>query len=428
MSRLLISLMLILISTQVVFADALSPVEKQIRDNVISQQQLQLQLLEKLTNINSGTTNPKGVQQIGELLRPEFEKLGFKTYWINEPKSMHHAGTLFAVKSGKGKKILLIGHLDTVFAPESEFQKYILRKNSAKGPGVLDDKGGVIVLLFALKALQSAHALDNANITVALTGDEEESGKPTAISRKPLIDVAKTSAIALDFECAITLDTATIARRGIASWMITTHGNEAHSATIFQKDVGDGAIFEMARILNTMHRQMEGKQYVTFNPGTIIGGTTINYDNKTAQGNAFGKTNVVSKIAAANGDYRFLTAKQKKDFEDQLTFIVKQNLPGTKSEVAFQEGIPAMSPTEGNVKLLNLYSAVSDDLGQGKIVALEPGLRGAGDISHVAAFVPQNLGGLGPIGLGSHSVAETIELNSLPIQTQRAALLIYRLQ
>lgn len=421
-------LLLLSLLTTCTFANGLSQTELSIKEVVVQQQASQLTLLEKLSNINSGTTNPDGVYKVGELLRPALSALGFKTYWVNEPASMHHAGTLIAEKTGKLKsKLLLIGHLDTVFAPDTTFQTFELKQHSAKGPGVLDDKGGVLVMLYALKALQANHVLKDATITIVLTGDEEESGKPTSISRKPLFEAAEGTDYALDFESAITLDTGTIARRGIASWMITTHGNESHSATIFQKDVGDGAIFEVARILNTMHRQMESTPFVTFNPGTILGGTSINYDNKTAEGTAFGKTNVVAKTAAVNGDYRFLTAKQKQDFEDQVRFIVKQHLPGTKSEVVFRPGIPAMPPTQNNLYLLQKYSAVSEDLGQGKISPLDPGQRGAGDISHIAQLVPANLAGLGPVGIGSHSIIEAVELNSLPIQTERAAILIYRL-
>jgi glutamate carboxypeptidase len=86
-----------------------------------------------------------------------------------------------------------------------------------------------------------------------------------------------------------------------------------------------------------------------------------------------------------------------------------------------------MPPTENNMKLLEQYSMVSSDLGQGIVKPFPAGKRGAGDISHIAGLVSANLVGLGPIGMGTHSVIETMELNSLPIQSQRAALLMYRL-
>lgn len=410
-----------------VFA-ALTPQEIQIRDDVLHQDKAQLNWLERLVNINSGTANLKGVRQVGELLIPEFEKMGFKTRWVEEPPNMKRAPTLIAERKGdQGKRLLLISHLDTVFPKNSSYQKFQLNKNSAKGPGVLDDKGGLVVVLFALKALHNAHALENTNITVVMTGDEEDSGKPTSISRKPLIDVAKESDIALDFESAITINTATIARRGISNWTIESSGNESHSATIFQKDVGTGAIFELARILQTMRIKYATEKYLSFNPGLILGGTRINYDNATAIGDAFGKQNVVAKKGMIKGDFRFLSVQQKEEFEKNMRALVKQSLPGTKSTIVFEDGIPAMQPTKSNLALLKQYSQASQDLGLGTIVPLDAGLRGAGDISHVAAIVPANLAGLGPLGWGAHSVIESVELSSLPIQTERAAILIYRL-
>ncbi|HHF7366786.1 TPA: M20/M25/M40 family metallo-hydrolase [Legionella bozemanae] len=221
---------------QIANANNLTSVEKQITQYITTQSQEQLSLLEQLVNTNSGTTNLKGIYEVGNRVRQQLDQLGFKTFWVNEPPAMHRAGTLVAQRTGnKGKKLLLIGHLDTVFPTDSPFQYFERQGDVATGPGVIDDKGGVVVILYALKALQEMHALDNANITVILTGDEEDSGKPTSISRKPLIDAAKNSDIALDFEWSITADTATIARRGIAHWTIETQGNEAHSSEIFQK-------------------------------------------------------------------------------------------------------------------------------------------------------------------------------------------------
>ena len=417
-----------LLSAHVSMAAALSPIENKISVEVVAQQEQQRALLEKLVNINSGTTNPEGVRQIGEMLRPMFTQLGFTTRWVEEPADMHKAGTLIAERRGnKGKRVLLIGHLDTVFPNDSKFQRFELHQQSAKGPGVLDDKGGLVVMLYALRALQAVHALDATTLTIVLTGDEEDSGKPTSISRKPLIEAAHNMDVALDFEPTITLPTATIARRGITNWTIEAHGNESHSATIFQTGVGFGAIFELARILNTMRTQLLGEKGLVFNPGLVLGGTKINFDKVASQGSAFGKQNVVAKTAIAKGDFRFLTFGQKKSFETRLTSIVQQSLPGTKSSVTFEDGIPSMSPTAANLELLNKYSAVSVDLGQAPIKPLDATVRGAGDISHIASIVPANLAGLGPMGMGTHAMMEMVELRSLPIQTQRAALLIYRL-
>lgn len=417
-----------LLSFSAAKASSLSVVEEKISDYITQQKDKQLSLLEKLVNINSGTTNISGVYQVGEILRLQFEQLGFKTQWVSTPANMHRAPTLIATHvGGVGKKILLIGHLDTVFPKDSLFQRFKRDGNMASGPGVIDDKGGVVVILYALKALQAAGVLGDTSITVVLTGDEEDPAKPITISRKALFEAAKGSDIALDFEWASTSHTAAIARRGIATWMLQTQGSEAHSSEIFQASVGDGAIFELTRILNTMRIALSTEKYLSFSPGLILGGTTVDDDKNNSQGKAFGKNNVLAKVAIARGDLRFLTIQQKLNAENKIIAIAKEHLPGTTAVIYFQDGIPAMPPSSGNIALLEKYSRVSDELGYGAVKALDPGLRGAGDISYIASRVSGSLVGLGALGTGAHSTKETLNLDSLPIQTQRAALFVYRI-
>ncbi|MFC3907696.1 M20/M25/M40 family metallo-hydrolase [Legionella dresdenensis] len=409
-------------------AKPLTAQEKLIAEHITQQASNQLSLLEKIANINSDTANVAGVRQVGSVLRPEFEQLGFKVRWVEEPAEMKRAPTLVAERKGNsGKRVLLIGHLDTVFSKDSPFQTFTRVGDKARGPGVIDDKGGDVIILYALKALAAAHVLDNTTITVVLTGDEEDSGKPAAISRKPLFEAARQSDIALDFECAITADTATIARRGISQWTVKTTGNETHSSEIFRKVSGYGANFELARILNTMVSRLASEKYLSFNPGLILGGTIVGYDKQLSSGKAFGKENVIAKTALAKGDLRYLTPVQRDHAKAAMKQIVKTNLPGTTAEISFEDGIPSMPPTAENIRLLEVYSQASDDLGYGKVKALDPGIRGAGDISYIAGIVKANLVGLGALGNGAHSTDETLDIKSLPIQTQRAALLIYRL-
>jgi len=419
-----ICLILIFLFTQIAKANHQS-IENQIAHYINNQQQAQLSLLEKLVNINSGTANIRGVYKIGELLRPQFEALGFKIHWV-EAANMQRAGTLIAEHPGnKGKKLLLIGHLDTVFPSTSSFQHFKRKGSFATGPGIIDDKGGDVVILYALKALHAVNALTDAHITVVLTGDEEDPGKPISISRKPLLDAAKNSHIALDFEWAITPDTATIARRGITNWMLTTEGNGVHSSEIFQEKVGFGAIYELVRILDTMRIELTNEKYLSFSPGLLLGGTTLAYDKTKSQGAAFGKGNVIAKTAMSKGDLRFLTEEQKINAEKKIFAIVNAHLPVTKASITFQDSIPAMPPTPANLELLKKYSQASTQLGYGTVHQLNPGRRGAGDISHIASLVSASLAGLGPVGMGAHSDKETLDIHSLPIQTERAALLIY---
>jgi glutamate carboxypeptidase len=416
---------LIFLFSQTVTANRPS-IENQISQYISDQQQEQRSLLKKLVNINSGTTNIAGIRHVGALLQAQLEELGFNVRWVEEPASMQRAGTMIAEHPGtKGKRILLIGHLDTVFPLSGSFKHFKENNKVATGPGVIDDKGGDVVILYALKALYAVNALVDTNITVVLTGDEEDSGKPSAISRKPLIDAAKNSDIALDFEWAITPHTAAIARRGIVDWILTTEGNEAHSSEIFQEKAGFGAIYELVRIIDTMRIQLANEKYLSFNPGLILGGTTTTFDKANSQGISFGKANVIAKAAMSQGDLRFLTEKQKINAEKRISVIVSTHLPQTKASIIFHEGIPAMPPTQANVDLLQKYSQASIILGYGEVNQLDPGKRGAGDISYIASLVSASLAGLGPVGTGAHSDKEALELPSLLIQTQRAAVLIY---
>jgi glutamate carboxypeptidase len=409
-------------------ASSLSSPEKEITTYIAQHQAEQLSLLEALVNINSGTQNISGVKRVGKKLQKQFDQLGFKTRWVEEPPTMHRAPTLMASHDGtKGKRLLLIGHLDTVFSSDSPFQTYRRLGDKAMGPGVVDDKGGDVVILYALKALQASHSLDDMRITVVLTGDEEESGKPASISRKPLFEAASRSDIALDFECANTSDTASISRRGISNWIIEAQGLDGHSSTIFQPSIGYGANFELIRILNTMRTELSSEQYITLNPGLLMGGTRLSYERDDSGGRVFGNENVIAHKAIATGDLRYISQDQKQVIEKKIVAIVNQHLPKTSAFVHFTDGIPAMSPTEKNLALLEQYSEASRDLGYGAIKPLDPIVRGAGDISFIASMVSANLVGLGPLGTDTHSVKETLDIPALTIQTQRAALLMYRL-
>ncbi|NER16117.1 M20/M25/M40 family metallo-hydrolase [Spongiivirga citrea] len=406
----------------------LSRKERKIIKTIERNNKEALQFLEKVVNINSGTQNLKGVKQVGMVFQKEFNDIGFSANWIDMPTDMKRAGHLFAEHKGNtGKKILLIGHLDTVFEEDSPFQQFEKVNDSiAKGPGANDMKGGDVVILYALKALQENKLLKDAQIIVAFTGDEESTGKPLSISRKPLIDAAKRSDIALGFETSTGYNDATTARRGSSGWKVEVSGFRAHSSGIFNERVGAGAIFEMSRILNEFYTKVKGPEYLTFNPGIIMGGTDLSIDYNASRGNAFGKSNVVAQKTVVKGGLRFISEAQKEEARTKMRAIVADNLPKTKATIEFTDSYPAMGPTPGNEKLLKALDRVSKDLGQGRVKAYDPGGRGAADISFVAQYV-DCLDGLGTMGTDAHTPQETVNLNTVETLTKRAALLIYRL-
>jgi len=409
-------------------AQSLSPEEERIVAIVKANAPKALDLLERSVNINSGTMNHKGVRDVGKVFRAEFDKLGFKTQWIDMPKEMHRAGHLVATREGKqGKRVLMIGHLDTVFEADSPMAKWERQGDRASGQGVNDMKGGDVIIIEALRALQAAGALENTTISVIFTGDEENAGDPKEISRRDMIDLAKRSDVALAFEATV-LDengkaTGTVGRRSSTSWDLAVKGKQGHSSGIFTSSAGYGAIYEAARILDAFRQQLQ-EPNLTFNPGMILGGTELAHSG--SKGTASGKSNVIANSAMVKGDLRFLTPEQGEQARARMRSIVAQSLPGTSADIVFHDGYPPMAPTAGNLKVLEMYSKASADAGLGPIAALPPGLRGAGDVQFVAPYV-DSLDGLGATGKGAHAPGEDLDVRSIEQGTIRTALLLYRL-
>ena len=427
MNKIFFSLLFIFCFVLNLNSQKLTKVELKIIDKVKATHEESIDFLEKVVNINSGSLNPKGVRKVGNIFSDALDDIGFETRWIDMPKEMNRAGHLFAsIKGKKGKKLLLIGHLDTVFEENSPFQNFIRQDSIAFGPGANDMKGGNVVILYALKALNELNLLKNASITIAFIGDEESTGKPLSISRKDLIEAGKEADIALGYENASGFEYATIARRGASGWRVETQGVRSHSSSIFNDQVGAGAIFEMSRILNSFYEEVRGEEYLTFNPGTILGGTFVDFNMKKSSGEVFGKSNVVAQKAIVSGGLRFISEEQKENTRSKMRKIVAQNLPQTTASITFNDSYPAMEPTEGNLALLAKLDQVSKDLGQGGVKPYDPLKRGAADISFVADFT-DGIDGLGTMGDGAHTPQETVNLNTMNALIQRSAILIYRL-
>ena len=417
----------LLFGAELVTAD-LTELENRIIAIAERDKEAAIALLARTVNINSGTMNHLGVKAVGDIFAEEFQNLGLTTTW-HDMSEVNRAGHLFAETAGESgsRCLLLIGHLDTVFELDSPFQKFDRQGDHATGPGVNDMKGGDVVILYALKALKEVGVLDDLNLIVALIGDEEKSGSPKSISRYHLIEASKRCDIALGFEIATSLNAATVARRGSSGWRLDVSGKRAHSAGIFNDEVGSGAIFEAARILNQFHEQLTGEEYLTFNPGVILGGTDVDYDPSQNKGGTFGKTNVVSQSVVVHGGLRTISPAQEASARARMKAIAENNhLPKTSAQITFQDGYPSMPPTEGNMAVLANLSGVSVDLDQGEVVAFDPGKRGAADVSFVAGYVDV-IDGVGAEGNGAHTLDESIDLATLPLLIQRAAILIHRL-
>ncbi len=409
-------------------AQTLSPREARIRGYLTTNFEAGVSLLQRSVNIPSGTFNVAGVRAVGALFRRELDSLGFTTRWIDLPASLRRAGHLVAEWNGPraspgGKRLLLIGHLDTVF--EGPGQRFARRDTVARGAGADDDKGGDVAIIMALKALKHVGALEEMRIIVIMTGDEEAAGRPLSTSRRDLIELARRSDVALAFEGG-DATTATIARRGASEWILRVQGRQGHSSQIFRNDAGFGAVYEAARILNEFRETLSKQPYLTFNPGTIVGGTDVTYDSAEVRGTTGGRTNIIAKQVVVHGDLRFLTEGQKDSARAAMRAIVANSLPGTSATIWFDDGYPGMPPTDGNRALLATFSEVSQALGYPAVEGLPPERRGAGDISFVSGIV-DGLDGLGVSGFGAHSPEEGVYLPSLKLAAERAAVLMMRL-
>jgi glutamate carboxypeptidase len=425
-SKLLTIVTLAALSAQ---SGALSPEERALVQFIDANNASAITLLEKAVNINSGTQNLAGVREVGALFRAEFDALGFKTEWV-DGTPFKRAGHLVADHPGPGPRILLIGHLDTVFEPDSPFQKYTrVSESAAKGPGITDMKGGNVIIVQALKALKSTGLLASMNIVVVMTGDEEAAGRPLSQSRAALVKAATGAQVAIGFEDGDgDPKTAVIARRGTTNWMLRVKGRPAHSSQIFNAENGYGAAFEAARILNDFRLQLAGQAHLTFNPGVVLGGTTVTFDEAAARGTAFGKTNVIAEEMVVNGDLRALSPEQFAQAKKAMEAIVSKNLPQTSATITFDDGYPPLAPQPGNERLLALYDQASRDVGAGPVIAVDPDKAGAADVSFVSSLVPMILDGVGLMGGGGHTVNETADMRTLPSQTKRIAVMLARLQ
>lgn len=381
-------------------------------------------LLEELVNLNSGTFNVEGVKQVGERLAREFRALGFTTRWVSMD-SVGRAPHLVAERRGRrGQRLLLIGHMDTVFEPFSPFKKFVRNGERATGPGVHDMKGGLVVMIEALKALHALRALDDRTVTVFITSDEELPGEPASVSRGEFIAAGQRADATLCFESGVSIDGVdyiSTARRGATDWLLDVEGKAAHSSGVFRDDVGAGAVFEISRIIARFHDDLR-EPNLTFHPGMIVGGSTSKLEDNGV-GTATGRINIVAADAHAIGDVRALTPEQLERVKGKMRAIVAAGLPQTRSTISFKDLMPPMAPTPRNQILRTQYSSQSEAAGLGPVQELDPMMRGAGDSAWVSPYVA-TITGLGTGGSGSHTVNESIELPTLQRQAKRAALLV----
>ncbi len=409
-------------------ADSLTKAERTLAKHATDHATEAVALLERVVNINSGTLNRAGVRAVGDVFRREYEALGFTVRWV-DGSAFGRAGHLVAERTGTGPRVLLIGHLDTVFESDSPFQRWErLTDSTARGPGSTDMKGGDVIMLFALKALRAAGQLERMSVTVVLNGDEESPGHPIEAARQALVEAGARSQLAIGFEDGDgDPRTAVAARRGFTGWTLQVTGTPAHSSQLFRDDIGPGAIYEAARILNEFRTQLGGDPLRTFNAGVALGGTTVTLDSTGTRGTAYGKSNIIPERFMVSGDLRVISAEALASAKARMQAIVAAASPHTTATLTFDDGYPPMAPSAGNRALLAEFDRASRHLGFGAVGMDNPARAGAADVSFIAAAVPSVIDGLGPGGTGGHTVTETVDLRSIPIQIARTAVLLNRI-
>ncbi len=407
---------------------AVTPAERKLAARVEKHVPKALELLEKAVNQNSGTMNVAGVKAVGAMFESEYKDLGFETRWV-DGAAWGRAGHLIAEKRSRGPKVVLVGHLDTVFEPDSPFQRFQrLDDSTAKGPGVTDMKGGNVVMLVALRALKDAGLLNQLNVVVVLMGDEEHMGAPAEAARADFLRAADGAIAAIGFEDGDGDPRhVVVSRRGSSRWLLNVRGTPSHSSQVFSADVGSGAIYEAARILQAFRDSLAMEPYLTYNPGLVLGGTDITYDFENQRGTAFGKDNVVAESTLVSGDLRAVSLEQRARAVATMERVVAAPSPNTWATITFQHGYPPLAPSDGNRRLLAILDDVSRGLGLGELTPVDPARAGAADVSFLAGRVPMVVDALGVKGSGGHTVNETGRLQSLTWQAKRVVVTLARL-
>ncbi|AUX19955.1 peptidase M20 [Sorangium cellulosum] len=362
-----------------------------------------LALLERLVNLNSFTDNPRGGDAVGEVIATELATIPglsvrrlasarFAAHWIAESE---------AAKASPAGHVALVGHLDTVFPPGT-FEGFRLDGDVARGPGVLDMKGGLVVVIEALRALERVGTLPSIPVRLAIVSDEEV-GSPEG---RPLLQRELAGAgCALVFEAGRAEDRIITARRGTGAATVTATGKAAHAGNAHQQ--GANAIWALARFIDWAQRLTDAARNVTVNVGKVSGGHS---------------RNTVPDAAEAAVDFRFVSLADGESIMAALSAAAHEaaaDVPGTSVRVDSAISRAPLARTEASAALYREYAACARAAGLGGAEA--PLIGGGSDASSTAEIGIPSIDGLGPRGSGFHTKDELIEVRTLAPKAEALA-------
>lgn len=361
-----------------------------------------VEVLEGIVNIDSGTFDKAGVDRVGAVLADRLAALGFAVERIPQKE---HGDHLIGRKPGTGEKpILFVGHMDTVFPTGTASSRpFRVEGGRAYGPGVLDMKGGIVCLFYALEALKATgHASYDAMAMNVVLNSDEEFLSPT--SRGIIESQARQAHTVCVFEPARPDGEYVIRRKGVGRYTLTVTGRAAHSGV--QPERGRSAIGELAHKIIALHALTDFTTGTTVSVGVIRGGE---------------RSNVIPDKAYAEIDLRVPDFEEAGRIDSRIRGIaMTRTVPDTAAELTGGLVFPPMKQTP---QAKRLFEAVQE---AGRALGLD--LRGistggGSDGNYAAQFAP-TLDGMGPQGSEAHSDREFIEVATLTERSKVTALFL----
>ena len=363
--------------------------------------------LETLVNIDCGSYTPEGVNRVADFVTDALGSLGATVERTpHEPaEGKPRLGDLVVGRlDGAGPRLLLIGHMDTVFDPgTASARPFRSDSERATGPGVTDMKAGLLAGLHAVGALTE---LDARPTVTFVANPDEEIGSP--FSTPVIRSLAPEHDAVLVLECARANGDIVSARKGIADYHVAITGRAAHAGV--EPDKGRSAILEAAHQVLALHALNGQWPTVTVNAGVIRGGT---------------RPNVVAEECELQVDLRAATADAFEAAAAEVERLTTSStVPDVRISLSRIAGHPPMEKTDASARMVALAASIAGELG---FELRDAATGGASDANTTAALGLPTLDGLGPVGGDDHSVDEWLDLRSIVPRTTLLAGLIARI-